>query len=271
MTPAELETLTTRLLAAFGTAQQLSRPSDEIQGFSLDDGYAVAHRMRDLRVARGEAVMGRKIGGTNPAMYHLTGATGPVWNFMYATTVHELPGGSGSFALGNFLQPRIEPELALHIARPPQPGMSEAELLDCIDRVSHCFELVHSPYSDWKVRGPDASAAYGLHQALLVGPWHDISTDRPAWAETLKTFAVTLIGSNGEERHGVGANALGSPVLALAAIVDDMRLHPDWTPVGAGEIVTTGTLTELLPVRPGDRWRTRISGAPLDGLDVTFI
>jgi hypothetical protein len=50
---------------------------------------------------------------------------------------------------------------------------------------------------------------------------------------------VTLAGSNGEVRRGVGANVLGGPILALKAIVDDIGLHPGWTPLAAGEIVTT--------------------------------
>ena len=270
MTPDQLDEIAAFMLAAYGTSALLERPSSRIHGFSLDDGYAVGHRVRDLRVARGEAVVGRKIGGTNRATYHLTGATGPVWNFMYDTTVHDLAGGKGRFALGDFRQPRVEPELALKLVRAPRAGMSETELLDCVGSVTHCYEIVHSPYSDWQVNLSDVSAAYGLHQALLVGPWRDISANRAEWGERLKTLRITLTGSNGEVRHGVGANAYGSPILALQAAVDDIGQHPDWTPIGVGEIVTTGTLTELLPVQSGDRWTTDIDGAPLEGLSVDF-
>lgn len=259
------------LARSFGTERLLQRLTDTEPGFSLDAGYAVAHLVRDLRVANGERVVGRKIGGTNRATYHLTGATGPMWGFMYSSTVREVTAEPASFSVGAFRQPRVEPELVLHLAAAPQPGMTEMELLGCVDRVAHGFEIVFSPFSNWQVPLPDAVAAHGLHQAALVGPWIDITGDRAGWAERLRTFELAMTGSTGEVRRGVGANALGSPILALKSVVDDMGIHPDWTPIAAGEIVTTGTLAELMPAIPGQSWRTEIAGAPLVGLSLDLV
>ena len=41
-------------------------------------------------------------------------------------------------------------------------------------------------------------------------------------------------------------------------------------PLGAGEIVTTGTLTAAYPARPGETWRTELHGIALPGLAVRF-
>ena len=41
-------------------------------------------------------------------------------------------------------------------------------------------------------------------------------------------------------------------------------------PLQAGEIVTTGTLTRALPLRPGDTWSTELTGVPLGGITVAF-
>jgi 2-oxo-3-hexenedioate decarboxylase len=43
-----------------------------------------------------------------------------------------------------------------------------------------------------------------------------------------------------------------------------------FTPVQAGEIVTTGTLTAARPVSPGETWATRLDGIDLPGLSMTF-
>ncbi|MEQ1770174.1 MAG: hydratase [Devosia sp.] len=266
----DLDQLARTILQTFSTKKQLDRPTVEYPGFTLDQGYDLAHRIRDLRVARGERVVGRKIGGTNRATYHLTGATGPSWGFMYDTTVEELPDGRGRVSLGRFPLARIEPELALHIARKPEPGMSEAQLLDCVDSVCHGFEFVYSPYGDWWVKGADAASAFGMHMGYRTGPWVDISDDRAGWGEMLRNFTITLGNQAGILREGKGSNALGSPILALQAVVDEIGDHPDRTPVAVGEIVTTGTLTELMPAMPGDTWTTTISGAPLTGLRVTL-
>jgi 2-oxo-3-hexenedioate decarboxylase len=45
------------------------------------------------------------------------------------------------------------------------------------------------------------------------------------------------------------------------------RIHP---PLAAGEIVTTGTLTRAMPIRPGETWSTSLHGIPLNGARLRF-
>jgi 2-keto-4-pentenoate hydratase len=42
-------------------------------------------------------------------------------------------------------------------------------------------------------------------------------------------------------------------------------------PVREGEIVTTGTLTDALPVAPGETWSTSLDGISLPGLSITLL
>jgi 2-oxo-3-hexenedioate decarboxylase len=49
-----------------------------------------------------------------------------------------------------------------------------------------------------------------------------------------------------------------------------LRDQPEAPPLAAGEIVSTGTLTDAHPVAPGEIWRTEISGIPLRGLTLSF-
>jgi 2-keto-4-pentenoate hydratase len=41
-------------------------------------------------------------------------------------------------------------------------------------------------------------------------------------------------------------------------------------PVQAGEVISTGTLTELFPVSPGETWSTTIGGIELPGLSISI-
>jgi|SRR5882724_4543578 len=41
-------------------------------------------------------------------------------------------------------------------------------------------------------------------------------------------------------------------------------------PLAAGEIVTTGVITDAYPVAPGETWSTQLSGVPLAGLTIEF-
>jgi 2-oxo-3-hexenedioate decarboxylase len=271
METAVLEDIARRTLASLGTSQTLERPTDLYPGFELEDGYRVAHILNEKRVARGERQLGRKIGGTNRSILKLIGATGPSWGFMYDTAMGALAGGTGDFAVGAFPLSRIEPEIAFRIGRAPQPGMNEAEVLNCIDQVTHGFEFVFSPYGDWKVPMADAVCAFGFHQGFVAGPWIDIADTREEWRELLKAFSIVLTGSSGAERSGSGSNALGSPVLALQALVNDIGGQPWKMPLRPGEIITTGTLTELMPAVAGESWSTSIESAPLAGLSVRLV
>jgi 2-oxo-3-hexenedioate decarboxylase len=62
---------------------------------------------------------------------------------------------------------------------------------------------------------------------------------------------------------------LGSPLLALAHLVQVLE-KSGAPPLAAGEIVSTGTLTDAHPVAPGERWNTRFNDLPLPGLTVEF-
>ena len=48
-----------------------------------------------------------------------------------------------------------------------------------------------------------------------------------------------------------------------------MLASQQWAPpLRTGEVITTGTLTPLPDLRPGDIWRVEVGGAPLAGLEL---
>ena len=65
---------------------------------------------------------------------------------------------------------------------------------------------------------------------------------------------------------GVGANVLDSPALALAHLAGVLAGQPQFPPLAAGEIVTTGTVTDAWPVAPGETWTSDYGALGLPGL-----
>jgi 2-oxo-3-hexenedioate decarboxylase len=63
---------------------------------------------------------------------------------------------------------------------------------------------------------------------------------------------------------------LGSPLNALAHVVKLLASLPEHPVIEAGEIVTTGTLTDAMPVAAGETWSTRIDGLGIRGLVLQF-
>jgi 2-oxo-3-hexenedioate decarboxylase len=260
-----IEDIGREALAVLGTGRQIAPFSQRYAGFDLRQAYEVAENVRAAREQRGERAVGRKIGFTNRAVWAGFGISAPIWNYMFDTTVRDLD-GAGTFALANTTAPRIEPEIVLHLATAPRAGMTESELTGCIDWVAHGFEIVDSIFPGWTFAAADAVAGFGVHTALLIGPRRMIKDDRAQWAANLATFGVTLSCSDGTTRSGNGANVLGSPLTALKFLIDELARSPFCPPLAAGEIITTGTLTDAMPIAAGQSWSTTVSGIALDGL-----
>jgi 2-oxo-3-hexenedioate decarboxylase len=244
--------------AAIQSAFDRGRP---IEAPGVTDGYAVARALQGLREARGAVAVGRKIGFTNAALMQLYGVASPIWGSIYDATLIRAAGGRARVAVGAFLQPKIEPEIQLHFVRRPSAGADEEAILACVDWVAHGFEIVHCPYPGWRFESADAIAAGSLHAALVLGPPVPVAAIADPVAR-LRTFSVTLSGSGGERADGTGADVLGSPLLAVAAL----ELPPE-----PGEIISTGSLTAALAISPGQTWTTEIQGVELPGLTVELV
>ena len=70
--------------------------------------------------------------------------------------------------------------------------------------------------------------------------------------------------------QGIGSNVLDSPLLALAHLVELLASLPDFPTLAAGEIISTGTMTDAAPVAPGETWSTEFEGGELPGMTVRF-
>jgi 2-oxo-3-hexenedioate decarboxylase len=257
------------VLASLGSRSQIATFSSRPAGLALDRAYQVTPLLRNAFEARGETITGRKIGFTNPDLWPVYGVRSPIWGYVTDDTMHALADGK-ALAAGDFMEPRIEPEIMFGLGAAPAPGMNEPALLDCIEWVSFGFEIVQSIYPGWKFAAADTVAANGLHGALLVGTRHAIAPRRTEWQHELATFEIELSCNGKLSQRGGGDRVLGSPVHALRHLVELLADDPHNPPLRAGEIVTTGTLTLAMPVSAGETWTANLCGIPLDGATLRF-
>lgn len=258
-------------------AHEHRRPIPPLTGWDpaldLPAAYRVAAEVRRLREARGERPAGRKIGFTNTTIWERYGVGAPIWGHVYDTTLRDRDALTGPVALAAFVEPRIEPEIVFGLARAPEPGLDAAALLACCDWVASGFEIVQSLYPGWRFAAPDTVAAFGLHGMLVVGERVPVARADPrAWIGGLESFTADLLRDGAVADCGGGRNVMGTgPLAALAHLVDVLANDPAAPPLAAGEVVTTGTLTDALPVAAGQVWRLRLAGLPLPGLDLALI
>jgi 2-oxo-3-hexenedioate decarboxylase len=258
------------VVALLGTGSQVVPFSKRYDGFDLGEAYDVVAQVLELRRARGETPIGRKIGFTNQAIWGALGISAPVWNFVFDSTVDDGSTPDTSYKLLNLPEPRIEPELVLHLAVAPGLGMSETDLLSCVDWVAAGFEIVYSIFPDWQFSAADAAAGYGVHGALLVGTRLCLSGEKTEIMKQLSDFSVELESDRGEIRKGRARNVLGGPLQALKYLVEEIARYSVSKPLLAGELITTGTLTEAMPAVPGVAWTASFSGIDLKPLHLRF-
>jgi len=241
-------------------------------GFEWNDGYEVAADLLARRQQRGERPVGRKIGFTNRNIWPQYGATSPIWAHVYDRTMVFASNHRATVSLRGAARPRLEPEIAFKLKAALPAGVSDpAQVLQLIEWFAPSFEIVDCHFADWKFKPADAAADFSLHWRLIVGEPCVVGPGQiEALVKSLHDCEVTLRCDGSVMDRGVGANALGHPATALVFLAEILSRQPQFEPLGAGEVITTGTLTAALPIRPGESWSSEYRGLPVTGIQLTF-
>ncbi len=269
--PLDIQAVAAEAFAALDSGRQIAPFSSRFSSFNLDEAYRVAAVVRQMREARGEMPVGRKIGFTNRTIWVEYGVYAPIWGYVYDRTLHNLAEIGDTFSLKGLAEPRIEPEIVFGLAFAPALGMDERALLGSIGWVAHGFEIVQSIFPGWRFSAPDTVAAFGLHAALFIGPRHPIAADAQNWSRTLSSFEIDLKRDDTVLDHGCAKNVLGGPLSGLRHLIDILARDQVSPPLAPGEIVTTGTLTRALPAAAGETWTTELTGVALDSISIRFV
>jgi 2-keto-4-pentenoate hydratase len=246
------------------TAAIVPRFSERYAALTPQAGYAGARALHAHRVAQGWKPLGRKIGFTNRTIWQRYGVHEPMWGTVYDRTLITADRNAAAVSLEGLAQPRIEPEICFKLKGVPRTSAIE-ELVSCIEWMAHSVEIVQCHHPEWKVTIADCTADNGLHGRLVVGS--PIPMQDP---DELPTLEARLYKGIELKDRGVGANVLGSPLIALGYLVELLSKQPEADPLRAGEVISTGVITDAHPVAPAETWRTQISGVPLEGLTITF-
>lgn len=267
----DVNAIAREMMSAQDAVRQIEPFTSHLNGFDVPTAYDVAHVIHQARLEAGAVPVGRKIGFTNPEMLTLYGVSEPIWAYIYDTTVLRLSGNVGVCSIGRFAEPKIEPEIVVHFDSAPAVDAGPSAILGCIDWIAHAFEIVQSHFPGWKFQAPDTVADSGLHGTLLVGEPQPIDRLGADLIAALERFSIALSCEGKLCEVGRGSNVLGSPLAPVAHLIAVLAKQPQYAPLQAGEMVSTGTLTAALPVHAGETWSTELTGIALPGLFVKLI
>ncbi len=260
------------LATAYATHQTtVVPPSAREPGFDLSAAYAVEAQLVKLREETGRKTVGRKVGFANKAMWRVLKLDTVVWAHLYDDTVRVADQNHASLSAASFASPKIEPEIVFKLRHGLNgEPIDAAGALRAVEWIALGFEIIDCLYADWTFQPADFVAAYGLHAALVVGEPRPVEPAAiPTLVEQLASFKVALMRDGQVVAEGGGRNVLRSPALCLAELALAAARRRDATPLAAGEIISTGTLTESQPMSAGETWTARVDGIGLRVLTVT--
>jgi 2-oxopent-4-enoate/cis-2-oxohex-4-enoate hydratase len=252
MTPAETERLGDELYAALRERRTVAPLTERFPGVTIDDAYGVSRRMLDRRIADGERLVGRKIGVTSLAVQKMLDVHQP--DFGALTDAMMFDDGADVAIDRLLIQPRAEGEIAFVLARDlAGPGVTEEDVLAATRCVRPCFEIVDSRIRDWKIRIQDTVADNASSGVFVLG-----AVEVDPRSLDLKACPIAVEKNGAPLSEGVGAAALGSPAYCVAWLANTLSRFG--TPLRAGEVILSGSLVPLEPVRAGDGMRLELKG-----------
>jgi 2-keto-4-pentenoate hydratase len=218
--------------------------------------YAIQQHWTGMRLASGERVVGRKIGLTSQAIREQLGVSEPDYGTLWRSGFYPAREGRVEIPAADFLQPRLEGEIAFLIGKRLRgPGLGAAEVLAATEACALGVEIVASRIADWRIKLADTiadNASYGGH---TLGPW-----DKRMREADLAALAMAIHHNGALAAEGVGGAALGHPATSTAWLAN--KLAEFGVGLEPGDVVISGGITRMLPVKAGDRFELSLTGQP---------
>jgi 2-keto-4-pentenoate hydratase len=246
-----------------------SRAHTPIPPISETDGivdprvaYDIQITWAKMRQERGEEIVGRKIGLTSKAIQQQLGVGEPDYGALWQSSFYPAQNGRVEIPAGDFLQPRIEGEIAFLIGSPlRKPGVTPEDVLAATEACAMGIEIVASRIADWRIKLADTIADNASYGGFTLGPW-----DKEMRKADLGALAMTIHHNGTLAAEGLGSAALGHPAISTAWLAN--KLLEFGVSLEPGDIVISGGITKMIPVKSGDEFVFSLTSQP--SLTVTF-
>lgn len=237
-----IDSVATELLACEAERRDRVKFTDEWPELDVATGYAIQDETLRRRLARGETLVGVKLGLTSRAKQERMGVSTPfvAWLTDAMVLPADLP-----VPQDTLIHPRIEPELVFIMGERLQgPGVTGAQALAAVSHVLGGAEVIDSRYRDFKFAAGDVVADNASSGAFVTGPIA-LSPEEL----DLSTEGVLVEVDGAIVDSATGAAIMGHPAEALALAANDLAKRG--LAIEAGWIVLTGGMTDAVFAPPG--------------------
>jgi 2-keto-4-pentenoate hydratase len=215
--------------------------TESFQGrLDVEAAWRIQSVNRSRALAAGKRIVGYKVGLTSAAMQEQMGVNEPD----FGALLDSMELLDGVLHLDDFVQARVEAEIALRLKADLGPGVTPDDVLAATEAALPSLEIIDSRIRDWKLSLIDTVADNASSGAFIIG------APAPGPIPELGDVAVSVRINGVERATGLGAAALGHPAAAAAWLSN--RLNDFGIEFPAGSVVLTGSLHASLPVVAGD-------------------
>lgn len=216
--------------------------TDEWPELDLDTGYQIQDRNLDERLARGETLVGVKLGLTSKAKQERMGVHVPL--VAWLTDAMVMPAGD-AVRQDRLIHPRVEPEIVFVMGERLQgPGVTAATAMAAVRTVLGGAEVIDSRYRDFRFTAGDVVADNASSGGYVTGP---VAVAPETLDLSLEAVLVEVDGQVVDS--ATGAAVLGHPGEALALAANELARRG--RAIEAGWVVLTGGMTDAVPIPAG--------------------
>ncbi|MCU0490589.1 MAG: fumarylacetoacetate hydrolase family protein [Chloroflexaceae bacterium] len=124
---------------------------------------AGAYRIQAL-LSAGQPLVGYKLGLLSPAKQQQMGLSSPIYGRIFGAMLRE-----GPVSLGDFIQPRVEPELAVVLRRPIGPGATAGAAMAALGGVFLGLDILDSIWQGYRFSAAEVIADNASGGGFVLG------------------------------------------------------------------------------------------------------
>jgi 2-oxo-hept-3-ene-1,7-dioate hydratase len=237
-------------------ALQLTKTFPDIR---IEDSYAISSLVTETKIARGDRLIGHKIGLTSKAMQASSQIDEPDYGHLLESM---LLNDGAKVRFEDYCVPRVEPELTFILKEPLKgPGIGLVDVLRATEWVVPSIEII-----DARVQNPrkiqDTVADNGAAAGIILG-------GRPVRPDAVDLRWVgAIFYRNAEiEETGIAAGVLGHPAMAIAWLAN--KVGRFGTVLEPGHLMLSGSFTRPVWAAKGDTLHADFG--PLGSVSVQFV
>ncbi|MBU2980934.1 2-oxo-hepta-3-ene-1,7-dioic acid hydratase [Lentibacter algarum] len=241
MTPAQIKAAAQALYEAEQTSEQIGVLSQQYPGITMDDAYAIQAGLVALKQAKGDEVIGWKIGLTSRAMQMALNIDIPDSGVLLESMRFE---SGASIPQGRFIQPRVEAEIAFVMKAPLKGRVTREQVIAATDYVAPSLEILDTrvqrvdPSSGQTRKIFDTIADNAANAGIVLGEARFDPASDLRWIGA-------IVSANGQvEETGLGAGVLNDPVEGIVWLAARMELYGQ--SIKAGQVILSGSFIRPL-------------------------